>query len=122
MHIPLTILLVRVWGITGAATAWTIRCAEDLVLYTWASRRAVGRAPLDPIETGRTRSLWGSGIVLAASFVAALWLGSDSWAAALLLAVIGLAQYAWIAWRRVLTPNERRAWAGMLFPARFSSA
>src|SRR5438876_3907482 len=122
VHIPLTILLVRIWGVTGAATAWTIRCAEDLVLYTWASRRAVGRAPLDPIETGRTRSLWGSGIVLAASFVVALWLGSDSWAAALLLAVIGLAQYAWIAWRRVLTPNERRAWAGMLFPARFSSA
>lgn len=121
VHIPLTIVLVHYWGITGAATAWAIRCAEDLVLYTWASTRAIGRPPIDAIEWARTRSLWASAVVLAAAFVLALWLRDRSAAAALAIAVVGAAHYSWVAWRRVLTANERRAWAGMLFPARVSS-
>jgi len=122
VHIPLTIVLVRAFGITGAATAWTIRCSEDLILYTWASWRAVGRAPTDTAERRRSRDLWGSGLVLAGAFALAFWLRDASITSALLLVALGLAQYAWVAWRRVLTPNERQAWAGMLFPARFSSA
>ncbi len=122
IHIPLTILLVRSWGISGAATAWTIRCSGDLVLYSWASRRAVGRAPPDAIETVRARRLWFPGLALTAIFILAFWLGDSSPTGALLLVTLGLLQYGWIAWRRVLTPNERRAWARTLFPARFSSA
>lgn len=121
VHIPVTIMLVRAWGITGAATAWTIRCSGDLVLYTWASRQALGRAPVDPIEAARTRRLRVSELVLAASFFPALWLGDSSAASALLVETIGLAQYVWTAWQRVLTANERRAWLGMLLPARISS-
>jgi O-antigen/teichoic acid export membrane protein len=122
IHIPLTIVLVRTWGITGAATAWTIRCSEDLILYTWASRRAVGQAPADPIESTRTRSLWVSGFVLAGTFALAFWSRDGSRTGALLLVTLGLGQYAWIAWQRVLSSNERRAWAGMLCPGWFSSA
>jgi len=121
LHIPLTIVLVHAFGMTGAALAWSIRCSEDLILYTWASRRAVGRAPADPIERTRTRSLWASGAVLAGTFVLAFWLQGNWRVSAVLVVAVGLAQYAWVAWRRVLTPNERRAWAGMLFPARFSA-
>jgi O-antigen/teichoic acid export membrane protein len=121
VHIPLTIFLVREWGITGAAVAWSVRCSEDLILYTWASRRAVGRAPADPAETARARSLWGSGLILAGTFALAFWLRDTSQIGALVLVALGLAQYAWTAWQRVLTRNERRAWAGLLFPARFSS-
>jgi O-antigen/teichoic acid export membrane protein len=122
LHVPVTIVLVHMWGITGAATAWMIRCAEDYVLYGWAARRALGRAPADPVEAARTQRLQLSGLVLAASFLPAFWLRNTSVAAALVFALLGFAQYAWTAWQRVLTPNERRAWAGMLFPARSRSA
>jgi O-antigen/teichoic acid export membrane protein len=121
VHIPLTIVLVRTWGITGAAAAWTIRCSEDFVLYTWASTRAVGRPPRDSLEVVRTRSLWLSGAILAASFVGAFSVRDWSAAVAVLILAAGLVQYAIVAWRLVLTPNERRAWAGMLFPAHFGS-
>jgi peptidoglycan biosynthesis protein MviN/MurJ (putative lipid II flippase) len=121
VHIPLTIFLVRGWGITGAAIAWSIRCSEDLILYTWASWRAVGRATPNAAETARARSLWLAGLVLAGMFAFAFWLRTRSRTGALVLLTLGLAQYAWIAWERVLTRNERRAWAGMLFPAKFSS-
>ena len=122
VHVPLTILLVRWLGITGAATAWTIRCAEDLILYSWASRRAIGRAPSDALESSRYRSLWVSGIILAIAFGAAYWLRDLSLVAASAVLALAVAQYAWVGWKLVLTPNERRAWAGMLSPARFSSA
>ncbi|HEY1952010.1 MAG TPA: oligosaccharide flippase family protein, partial [Gemmatimonadaceae bacterium] len=123
VHIPLTILLVRTLGITGAAMAWTIRCSEDLVLYSWASRRAIGRAASDSVELSRSRSLWSSGSILAGAFALGWWLrGSGYPELAGAIAIAGIGQYAWVAWQRVLTPNERRAWAGMLFPTRFSSA
>jgi O-antigen/teichoic acid export membrane protein len=122
VHIPLTVVLVRSFGITGAATAWTIRCSEDFILYTWASWRAVGRAPKDTVETRRSRDLLASGLLLAVAFALAFGVGRASWGSALLVIALGLGQYFWVAWRRVLTPNERRAWAGLLFPARFSAA
>ena len=122
VHIPLTIVLVRFFGITGAALAWTARCAADLIFYSWASTRSIGRAPFDSIEVSRTRSLWASGAVLAGAFAIGLLGASASLAVALVSLALGLGQYVWVAWTRVLTPNERRAWRGMLFPARFSSA
>lgn len=121
VHIPLTIILVHVWGISGAAFAWAVRCAEDLILYSWASRRAIGKPPSDNLEVLRSRTLWLCGSILAISFVLAFALRTTIPAAAALIAIAGIAQYAWLSWRRVLTSNERRAWAGMLLPARTSS-
>src|SRR5206468_2655281 len=37
VHIPLTIYLIRMFGITGAAAAWTTRAALDMSLLLWAA-------------------------------------------------------------------------------------
>ncbi len=42
IHVPLTILLIRQFGIAGAATAWTGRVGLDLCLLLTASARCTG--------------------------------------------------------------------------------
>jgi hypothetical protein len=118
VHVPLTIVLVRRWGISGAAMAVAIRCAEDFVLYEWASRRAAGRYVATAGERSRDRTLLLSAIVLAAAFATGMAVLRASTAAAIVITVMGIAGYAWICWSRVLSPRERRAWAGMLFSVR----
>jgi hypothetical protein len=41
-------LLVRPWGVTGAALAWTVRLAVDAVLQHLVARRSLG-APVVPL-------------------------------------------------------------------------
>jgi O-antigen/teichoic acid export membrane protein len=52
LHIPLTIYLIRHFGITGAASAWTLRVTLDMCLLLWASTR-VSKTPLPSIMGGR---------------------------------------------------------------------
>jgi Na+-driven multidrug efflux pump len=118
VHIPLTIILVGRWGITGAAIAVAIRCAEDFVLYEWASRRAAGRYTATADERVRDRRLLLSAIALGVAFAAGILVLRTSAPAAAAIAVAGVAGYAWMCWSRVLSPGERRAWLGMLFSAR----
>ena len=118
VHIPLTIILVRRWGITGAAVAVAVRCAEDLVLYGWASRRAAGRYTPSTSERGRDRKLLLSAMALGVAFLAGFVVLRVSVPAALAVAVVGLAGYAWMCWSRVLSPSERAAWLGMMFSMR----
>lgn len=118
LHVPVTILSVRTWGITGAALAVALRAAEDLVFYEWARRRALGTYPPDTAETVRGRSLIALGAAISASFAFAAWLRSTSASAALLVIGLAGALYLWWAWRSVLAPAERSAWLGMFTRAR----
>jgi hypothetical protein len=113
VYIPLTFVLVRAFGIPGAALSWTIRCGADLVLYEWATRRAIGRCDIDLAEAARTRQLSLLGIGLAAGF-ALLWAGVPSVAAALTLVAVGFAGYGLLAWMRVFSVEERAAWMSMV--------
>ncbi len=113
VHVPLTIALVRVWGITGAAVAVTIRCAEDFVLYSWVSRRTLGRAIADPFERRREITLFGCGLALLLALALAARLGDMSWTAASAVAAAGFIGYAGLTWALVFTPSERRAWLTM---------
>jgi hypothetical protein len=106
------------WGITGAAIAVAIRCAEDFVLYEWASRRAAGRYTATADERGRDRRLIASAIALGVVFVAGMEVLRVSAPGAIAIAVAGVAGYAWMCWARVLSTGERRAWLGMFFSAR----
>ena len=110
IHIPLTFALVKEWGITGAAIAWSARCTADWLLYEWVSRRAIGRYPPDPAERLQLRWLSWSGLGLAAALPVVIWLGQWSWEGALGLAIFGLAIYSALGWLRVLTDEERHAW------------
>lgn len=121
IHVPLTFFLVRNWGITGAALAWSLRCAADLIFYEIAIRRAVGRSVDDSAETERTRRL----SLLAAGFggvsALALWLGRDIWPAAPALVTLGFLVYGLLGWTLVLSGEERSAWLSMLSRARTRS-
>jgi O-antigen/teichoic acid export membrane protein len=113
IHVPLTIALVRVWGITGAAVAVTVRCAEDFVLYSWATRRALGRPMPDPVERRRELTLFGCGLALLLALALAARLADMSWTAASAVAAAGFLGYAGLTWGLVFTPSERRAWLTM---------
>lgn len=113
VYLPLTFMLVRALGIPGAALSWTIRCGADLVLYEWATRRAIGRCDIDLAEAARTRQLSLLGMGLAAAFTL-LWIGVSSVTAALGLVVLGFAGYGLLAWMRVFSVEERAAWMSMV--------
>lgn len=116
IHIPLTIICVRQWGITGAAIPVAIRSAEDLILYEWASRRAIGRYSARVDERSRDRRLLLSALTLGVAFAVGAFALRESLGAAVAISVTGLAGYAWMCWSAVLSPGERRAWLGMLSP------
>jgi O-antigen/teichoic acid export membrane protein len=118
VYVPFTFLLVRSFGITGAAIAWATRGAADLVLYEIATRRALGRCDADVDERARTNHLSLTGLGLAAAFTAALWLRHFSFPAAVLTVSIALALYTAFGWTRVLSPAERRAWTTTVFRTR----
>jgi O-antigen/teichoic acid export membrane protein len=114
VYLPLTYLLVKTWGISGAGVAWSTRCGADLLLYEWASRRALGSKPRDAQETARTRRLFALGALLISAFAGAAWLVRISPAAAAASFAIGCLAYGVTAWSAVLSVEERRAWLGML--------
>lgn len=118
IYLPLTVMLVRTWGIAGAALAWAIRCVADLVLYELVSRRALGRCADDSVERVRTARLFWTGTGLTAALIVAGRIGDTHLPAAIALMALGLALYSALAWSNVLSPDERRAWIGMLWRAR----
>ncbi len=118
IYLPVTFLLVRRLGITGAAFAWALRCAADLTLYEWVSRRAIGRCIPDVAEQSRTRLLSWSWVGLAATLSASVLLDDTFRPAAMAVVLAGFAIYAALSWSFVLTPNERRAWTSTFFRAR----
>ena len=118
VHVPLTFFFVRQWGVTGAAIAWSIRCAEDLVLYEWASRSAIGRPAESTDERGRAVNLTLATAALGASLAVANLIDVRSWLVSAIIVLIAFAFYAWWNWRRVLSPDERMAWASTLRPTR----
>jgi O-antigen/teichoic acid export membrane protein len=120
VHLPFTFLLVHTWGITGAAVAWTVRCAADLTLYEWASRRAFGACDFDVAEWTRTRRLLWAGVGLASAVAGSVWLHHGSRSGAVALVALGLAVYAAVGWARVLSQAERHAWIGILLGTRAS--
>jgi O-antigen/teichoic acid export membrane protein len=121
VHIPLTFLLVKNWGITGAALAWTLRCGADWLFYEIATRRAVGRSVEDRAEEERTRRLLWLTLALALSLALTLLVGQMTWIVAIALVVVALLAYAIVAWSKVLGDEERRAWLAALSRARSRS-
>lgn len=115
VHLPLTWMLVRWLGISGAALAWSIRVAIDLVLLVYAARRVIGETAAERAPA-TTRSwvlpggalLCGALIALMASTPIALRGG---------IAAVGLAAYAWFAWT-ALEQAERDTLRDLLVRAR----
>lgn len=113
LHIPITLGLVKSYGITGGAIAVAILKLEDVLFYEWGVRRFAGRPALNPEGRARTRLLSIAALALLATFAVAASL-TDVTRLGLPLAFAGLAVYLWVTWTRVLSPGERAAWRGML--------
>ena len=114
VYLPLAFVLVRAYGIPGAALSWTLRCGADLALYEWATRRSIGRCEIDLGETARTRRLMLLGVGLAAMFALIALRDTSSVATGLALVAIALAAYGVLAWASVFSPQERAAWMSMV--------
>ncbi len=91
--------LIRLWGIEGAALAWLIRVAADLLLLSIYSRRALP-------EAGGTARHFGA-FAAAATIVAVIgvWLEGPPMKSAVVLAA--WAVFGIVAWRFMLTEGEK---------------
>jgi O-antigen/teichoic acid export membrane protein len=118
VHVPLTFLFVKTWGITGAAVAWTLRCGADWLFYEIATRRAVGRSARDFAEEERTRRLLWLTLALTFSLVLTQAVSRMGWPVVMVLIVGAVFVYAVVGWSKVLTNEERRAWLSLLSRAR----
>ncbi|MGE3818431.1 MAG: oligosaccharide flippase family protein, partial [Isosphaeraceae bacterium] len=98
--------LIRIWGIEGAAIAWTARTAVDLGLYVAVTRALLpeGSQALRELGAGLTAAL----IALA---VVALPLGMTYRVSTLALICVG---FGVVAWSRLLGAEERSAIVGRL--------
>jgi O-antigen/teichoic acid export membrane protein len=105
VHVPLTILLVQRWSVTGAAAAWTTRMLLDGVLVFMAAHRLLA-VRTTSLFAGR----WWQLLALVATVLAtsavlrvvrpvpiALLAGA---------ALVGVG-YAAVAWRMLLLPGDR---------------
>jgi O-antigen/teichoic acid export membrane protein len=118
VHVPLTFVLVKAWGVTGAAIAWTIRCGADWLFYQVATRQAIGRSARDFAEEERTRRLLWLTLGLALSLALTLAVGRIGWPVVVLLIVAAMFAYAIASWSKVLTREERQAWLALLYRVR----
>jgi O-antigen/teichoic acid export membrane protein len=112
IHIPLTLVLIRGLGITGAALAWAMRVVLDLGLLSWAAARTSGAGVLE-ITGGRP----GPAVASIAFLLAGLWgsklLFANPWLSTA-VAIVTLAGFTILSWRWVLADGERAAIRGVL--------
>jgi len=114
-YLPLAWLLVRHWGITGAAAGWTLRVAVEVLIFGVLVARVFHLDSRALAGHGAAKSLLGItalGIALTAAKV--------SFAASLpaqLAACLALtAAFCAVVWRLVLDPDDRGQVEGILAP------
>ena len=113
IHLPMTIVLVRTYGVTGAAMAWTARITLDALLLALGAARHAAFAAFPP-----ARNLWMAAVGLTAAFMAIVGLLHNFAAAASVTTagIVGVAAlvFAALAWSKALSAEERRAWLGLV--------
>ncbi len=100
-YIPLTWLLVKTWGITGAAVSWAIRTTVDMILLFWASRRMGGIR----FSFFRDSDILWSGSLLGAFAISGFFLMKLKWGIAGLVVTSLLLLVA--LWRCSFSTEER---------------
>ena len=110
IHIPLTILLVRQFGIAGAAAAWTLRVGLDLCLLMAGTARCAG-VSVSAVAGGRIGRVGAAvlGLVAALLFAAAI-LGTRP-RLATVLTLASMTGFLLLSWSWILLGTERDAFA-----------
>jgi O-antigen/teichoic acid export membrane protein len=117
IHVPLTIVLIRSFGIAGAAAAWSTRVTLDTCLLLWAVARSA-KSPVLTIAGGRTgRAVSAIALLLVALF-ASKSLAAVSVVAAIAGAIAATAAFAVVGWSWILRDQERAAITGTLLTYR----
>jgi O-antigen/teichoic acid export membrane protein len=113
VHIPLTIYLIRLFGIAGAAAAWTSRAILDLALLLWGSAR-LSRSPVFTIVGGRAAQTAAGIVVFLATLFVGRALTTISTIAGVATAVVASSAFAVYSWKWILGDFDRAAIAGTL--------
>jgi hypothetical protein len=108
IHVPLTILLVRQFGISGAAMAWTIRVGLDLCLLMAGSARCTG-VSIAAVAGGRIGRVGTAMVGLVAALLSVSTLLASMPALAVLLTVASVAGFFLLSWSWILLATERDA-------------
>jgi O-antigen/teichoic acid export membrane protein len=111
VHIPLTIYLIRAFGIAGAAAAWTARASLDLCLLLWAAAR-VSQAPVSALVGGRSLRTAAAIVILLGGFGFSRMLATMSILGAALAVIAISIVFVVLSWRWILGDAERAAIAG----------
>ncbi len=103
LYVPMLLLFLRWWGITGVAAAWTVRVALDAGLLLLAAGRLVGAAE----HRARLGALARYGAVLLAALALAALAATRGAAVSLAAAAILTAVALAAGWRLALDGQER---------------
>ena len=113
IHIPLTIFLVRQFGITGAAMAWTIRVGLDLCLLLAGSARSTG-VSIAAVAGGRTARVGAAVLGLVATMMVAAALLDSAPAVASILTLASIVGFLGLSWSWILLPTDRESIARLV--------
>lgn len=117
IHVPLTIVLIRSFGIVGAAAAWTTRVTLDTCLLLWAAARSA-ESPMLTIAGGRTGRAVSAIVLLLVALFASKSLASVSVVAAFAGVIAATMAFAVVSWSWILRDQERAAITGTLLTYR----
>ena len=113
IHIPLTIALIRSFGITGAAAAWTTRVSLDMCLLLWAAARSAERSVLT-VAGGQVSRAASAILLLLVALEGSKVLAGVSVVAAVGGVIGATAVFAVVSWSWILRAADRAAITGTL--------
>lgn len=102
-HLILTALLIAMYGINGAAIAWSVRSVVDCVLQFALARRVAGIR----FSAARLASDLAVSALFIAPTIAVRLALPDQVALAAIILVLGLAGFVFYCWRSILSAEER---------------
>lgn len=111
IHIPLTIYLIRTFGIAGAAAAWATRAILDMCLLLWAAAR-VSATPVSAVVGGRIFTTALGLVLLITGFDLSRRIGAMSPLAGFAGVFATGAAFTVFSWRFILGDGDRGAIAG----------
>jgi O-antigen/teichoic acid export membrane protein len=113
IHVPLTIALIRTFGIAGAAAAWTTRVTLDTCLLLWAGARSADLSVFT-LAGGRVGRTLSAIVVLIIALFAAKSVTAVSVLGAVVGVVVVTIVFSIASWHWILRDAERMAIAGTL--------
>jgi O-antigen/teichoic acid export membrane protein len=118
-YLALAVVLIRAYGIRGAAVAWTIRSIVNTALYFRAARRLLPAALGPDRERLRTWFVAAGSLAVPAGMAIAMS-GSGSGSGALVVAVLAasLGAYGWLVWAGILSAQDKGNICDLLSAAR----